>query len=351
MLHAILLAVLVACVLLPQARAAELVAEPFDYPAAAVLTSLNGGTGWTAGWTQDGGSGVVAAAGMTYTDTSGNVLSVSGLGMETTGTTTTRNFRTFSTGPLTDVWISFLYRLPASNSLFEGVTFYRGTTALFAISNSSTDTSASITLGNTVTGGSVNTGKGIFGTTHLVVLHLTEGGTSGADKVEAFIDPPLAATPAQADGTIQASNFNFDAIRIAGQNGATLFVDEFRVGQTFADVTPHVPGSGPGDDSDGDGLTNAQESVLGLDPAVSDASLVAAIRANPGFFGLLDSAGIVQSANGGVVLPQTGGEPVGLIFEVQRSVDLGRWDPLGTFTHDVTLPDGKSFLRVTLDAP
>lgn len=310
MLHTILRAVLESCVPSLHAWAAELVAEPFDYPAAAVPTSLGGGTGWNAGWTQDGGPGVVADAGITCTDTSGNVLSASGLGMETTGTTTTRNFRTFSTGPLTDVWFSFLYRLPSGNSLFEGITFYRGTT-------------------------------------HLVVLRPTGGGASGADKGEAFIDPPLAAPPTQADGTIQATNFDFDTIRIAGQNGTTLFVEEFRVDRTFAAVTPHVPGSGPGSD----GLTNARETVLGLDPAVSGAPLVAAIRANPGFFGLLDSAGILQWAKGGVVLPQTGGEPVGLIFEDQHSADLGRRDPPETQARDVTLPGGKGFLRVTLDPP
>lgn len=333
---------------LSRAWAAELVYEPFDYTAAAGVTSLAGGSGWNAAWTQDGSSGVISSAGMTYTDSLGNVLTVSGLGMETTGSATTRNFRTVSGGPLTDVWISFLYRLPASNSLFEGVSFYRGSTALFSISNTSVDTSSSITLGNSVTPANVNTLKGVFGTTHLVVLHLTEGGTS-PDKVEAFIDPPFAAIPSQPDGTIQAANFNFDTVRIAGQNGATLFVDEFRVGSTFADVTPHTPGGDP--DTDGDGLTDGQETVLGLDPFVSNAALVAAIKANPGYFGLYNSAGMLQLTNGGVVLPQTGNDPVGFTFEVQHSTNLSTWPPLETFTRSVVLPGGKNFLRVTLDTP
>jgi hypothetical protein len=331
-------------------QAAGLVYEPFDYTAAAAITSLDGGSGWDAGWTQDGASGVVSAAGMTYTDTLGSALTVSGLGMATTGTETTRNFRTVSTGPLTDVWISFLYQIPASNSLFEGITFYRGSTALFAISNASIDTSATITLGNSVTGGSASTQKGVFGATHFVVLHLSEGGgTSGADKVEAFIDPAFAANPSQPDATTQAANFDFDTVRIAGQNGATLLIDELRIGETFADVCPHVPGADP--DSDGDGLSDGQETVLGLDPFLSNAALIAAIQAHPDYFDLYDSTGILELSDGGIILPQTGTDPVGFTFEVQRSTNLSTWPPLETFTRSVALPGGKNFLRVTLDTP
>jgi len=330
--------------------AAELVYEGFGYPAASTLTSQNGGSGWSAAWTQDGSSGVVSASGLSYTDSLGNALNVSGLGMETTGTATTRNFRTVSTGQLTDVWISFLYHLPASNSLFEGLSFYRGGTALFAISNTSVDTSAAITLGNTVANTNASTHKGAFGTTHLVVLHLTEGGgTGGTDKVEAFIDPVLSLTPFQADASIQSANFNFDTIRIAGQNGATLYFDEFRIGSSFAEVTPHTPGADP--DTDGDGLTDGEEAVLGLDPFTSNSALIAAIQANPSYFGLYSSTSILGLANGGVILPQVGSDPVSFTFEVQQSTNLTDWPVLKTITRPVPLPAGKSFLRVTLDTP
>lgn len=331
-------------------HAVELVHEPFDYPSAAAITSQDGGNGWNSAWTQDGDSGVVSGAGLSYTDILGNVLNVSGLGMETTGAATTRNFRTVSTGELSDVWISFLYQLPASNSLFEGITFYRGGTAVFAISNPSIDTSAAIVLGNSVTGGSANTQKGVFGTTHFIVLHLTEGGGStGGDKIEAFIDPAFSANPSQPDASIQAANFNFDTIRIAGQNGATLFIDEFRIGESFADVCPHATGGDP--DTDGDGLSDNEETVLGLDPLVSNIALIAAIQANPDYFDLYDSTSILDLGNGGVVLPKTGADPVGFTFEVQRSTNLVDWPALETFTRSVPLPGGKNFLRVTLETP
>ncbi len=336
--------------LLVPLHAAELVYEGFDYPAASAITPQSGGSGWSSGWTHDGESGVVSAAGLGYMDYLGNVLTTSGLGMETTGSATTRNFRSVSAGQLTDVWISFLYELPESNSLFEGISFYRGSTPVFAISNSSVDTSATITLGNSVTGGNASTNKGVFGITHFVVLHLIEGGgATGGDKVEAFIDPAFSANPSVPDATIQAADFNFDTIRIAGQNGATLFIDEFRIGETFADVCPHTPGADA--DSDGDGLSDSEEAVLGLDPFTSNASLVAAIQANPDYFGLYDSSGMLGLGNGGVVLPQAGEEPVSFTFEVQQSTDMISWPPLETFTRSIPLPGGKSFLRITLDTP
>lgn len=332
------------------ASAAELVYEPFDYTAAAPLSLLEGGTGWGAPWTDDISSGAISSSGMSYTDTLGNALSVSGLGLETTGSITTRNFRSVAAGVLTDVWISFLYQLPATNSLFEGITFYRGGTALFSISNPSIDASATISLGNSVANSSVSTQKGSFGTTHFVVLHLTEaGGSGGADKVEAFIDPVFAANPSQPDATILAANFDFDTVRIAGQNGATLFVDELRIGDTFADVSPHTPGADP--DSDGDGLSDGEETVLGLDPLTSDAALIAAIQDHPDYFGLYDTAGILALDEGGVILPQTGNDPVGFTFEVQHSTNLLAWPVLETFTRSVALPGSKDFLRVTFDTP
>ena len=331
------------------AAAAELAYEPFAYTAAAPIVDLEGGSGWDFAWTQDGQSSVVATDGMTYTDTTGKVLTVSGLAADTAGSATTRNFRTVAGGtPLNDVWISFLYRLPVTNNKFEGVSFYRGTTSLFTVSNPSVNASANIFL--SIGGGAgTNTNKGTFGTTHLVVLHLEDGaGTAGADKLSIYIDPLLTGNPSTPDATAQGSNLDFNAIRIAGQDGASLFVDELRIGETFAEVTPHT--ASPDPDSDGDGLSDAQEAVLGLDPQVSNAALVAAIQAHPDYFNLFTAAGILAQDNGGVILQKSGSNPLSFTFEVQHSDNLQAWPALETITREVTLPADKQFLRVTLDS-
>ncbi len=330
--------------------AAGLVHEPFDYTPASPLTSLEGGTGWVSGWFEDGQAlpPSVNGEGLAWSDGLGNALNVSGLAADTTAGATTRIFRTMAGGPLNDVWISFLWRLPAANSLFEGVTFYNGSQALFAVSNPSSATAASIVLGNSLTGASAGTGRGEFGTTHLVVLRLgKDAGPNGNDLLEIFVDPFLSAIPSVPDASINAASFGFNTIRVAAQNGATFVFDELRIGAAFSEVTPHEPVSGD-QDSDGDGLTDAQEVLLGTDPFVSNAPLFEAVSANPQFFGLFASGNMIPPGKRGVVIPRGGGETVTLPLKVQQSSTLLGWPVLESLTRRIGLPAGKNFLRVTL---
>jgi hypothetical protein len=330
-------------------QGAELAYESFDYNAADPLTSLTGGSGWWDAWYQDGATVATGSAGLTYTDGIGNVLDAAGRCADTTGTATTRSLRDLDGGLKNDVWVSFLWQLPASNSKFEGVSFYRGTQQVFSVSNPSTTTSSRLYLTNNLFANSgSDTQKGVFGTTHFIVVKLTKGGgTGGADRAEVFIDPLLSGNPSSPDSVINGADFDFDRVRIAAQDGSPLLVDELRVGASFADVSPH-DAVAPAD-ADGDGLSDAQEAVLGLDPNVSNASLVAGIQAHPDWFDLYQAAGILALGNGGVVLAQTGDDPVNFTFEVQQSDNLNSWPVLETFNRQVVLPDGKNFLRVTLE--
>lgn len=341
---------LVAAALTLPCHAAGIAHEPFDYAAASSLTTQGGGSGWSAAWYQDGGTVFTGSVGLGYTDSLGNVLNSSGLCANTTGSETTRSFRVASASNLNNVWISFLYQLPASNSKFEGVSFYRGTQQSFTVSNPSNTGTAAIVLTSNLSGGaSVNTGRGTFGQTHLVVLKLTKGGGSGGtDRVEAFIDPNLTGSPSS-PVLVDGANFDFDRVRIAAQDGTTLFVDELRIGDSFADVTPYTAVAD--DDSDDDGLTDEQETVLGLDPNVSDAALIAGIQAHPDWFDLYSADGILDLANGGVMLQQNADDPVNLILEVQHSENLTQWGALETYNRQVDLPAGKNFLRVNVMNP
>jgi hypothetical protein len=335
--------------LLLSCHAKQIAYESFDYSAASPLTIQEGGSGWLDAWSQDGDSVNTGAAGLGFTDAQGNIVEAAGRCADTTGTATTRSLRGLEVGLTNDGWISFLWRLPSSNGKFEGVSFYRAAQQVFTVSNPSTTTTSSLFLtSNLPSGNSVNSQKGDFGTTHFIVLKMTKGGgTGGFDRVDLFIDPLLAATPASPDAVINGSNFDIDRVRIAGQDGATLLVDELRVGENFEDVAPHDPAGGG--DSDGDGLSDTQETVLGLDPNVNDSALIAAIQANPGWFNLHSSAGILTLGNGGVVLAKSEAAPVDFTFEVQHSENLTSWPVLETFSRQVVLPAGKNFLRVTFE--
>ena len=68
------------CLVASTASATQLAYEGFDYPAGPFTVAaavLNGGTGFTAAWNGDT-DGTIVAGGMTYTDTAGKSLQVSG---------------------------------------------------------------------------------------------------------------------------------------------------------------------------------------------------------------------------------------------------------------------------------
>lgn len=338
---------LAAAVLTLSCHATPIAHEPFDYASGSSLTNQGGGSGWSGIWFQDGEAANAGTAGLGFTDAQGNILNASGLCADTTGIATTRSLRVAGSSNLNNVWVSFLYHLPASNNKFEGVSFYRGSQQVFTVSNPSTTGTAAVFLTNNLAGGSnVNTGSGEFGITHLVVLKLTKGGgANGTDRVEAFIDPGLVGSPSSPT-MVDGANFDFDRVRIAGQDGSPLLVDELRIGDSFADVTPHVPAAGM--DTDDDGLSDTQEAVLGLDPNVSDESLIAVIQAHPDWFGLYSASGIMDLGNGGVVFQKTNSDPLEFIFEVQHSETLIHWSTLETFNRVIDLPSSSKFLRITI---
>lgn len=98
----------------------------------------------------------------------------------------------------------------------------------------------------------------------------------------------------------------------------------------------------PDEDSDGDGIPDLREVALGLDPAVSDAPFIAAVKDHPDYFGLHDTAEIFDLRISQPVLGST------FDFEIQGGPGPV-WSTLENFELEVPNPGERRFFRVALD--
>jgi hypothetical protein len=331
------------------ASADLLVHEPFAY-SAGDLTGSNGGSGWSGAWTDSGNPVVVTATGLAYTDSFGNVLHASGSALNTAdgGATTTISAREV-TDRNAETWISMQIQQENNTNSFIGVSFYdqglAQADARFAIEHA---TGKDLRLvrrgGGTVNGAAYST---TIGTTVFAVIHLVpDGGSDGTlDRLDVYFDPRLDELPSSPFASLDIDGLQFDRVRIAGQNGRSALVDELRIGESYADVTPHAPPADP--DTDGDGLLDSQELVLGLDPQVSDAAFIAALRANAGWVGLHSADEITDVSLGRVTLSPNGPANFEYSFEILDRRDL----TLETITRALTSSGDKRFFRLNLDTP
>ena len=112
-------AILITMVYCPNVGAALTAYEGFDY-AVGEISGQNGGTGWAAAWAGTAGRGTVTAGGLTYTDASGNQLTVAGnylFGNGQNGNTDlTRGLTLTNTGT---TWMSFIGKRLMSQATAE----------------------------------------------------------------------------------------------------------------------------------------------------------------------------------------------------------------------------------------
>ncbi len=107
------------------------------------------------------------------------------------------------------------------------------------------------------------------GQVHFYVLKFELG--SSSDTISVYVDPdPSAPEPAAADASFTVSNFLADRIRSSCFNTSDIgLLDEFRLGETYADVVP-VPGAAvnvaPKDGSVNVDLTSLLQWQVGDDP-------------------------------------------------------------------------------------
>lgn len=368
--------------------------DGFDYLAGAGLGGQAGGTGFTGTWgfTGAGTVATIPSGSLGYTDSQGLSLNTTG-NRALAGNPTSRNHRPLAAARGADGTVTYLSFLadPNPNAFFWGVEFWNGTAA---------DSNRVLQIGNE-SGFGVrvrNTTNKFFAFSdddpHFFVIRIDH--LSGNDLVSVWIDPPLSAEPPAADlffssaetgGSIVFNRLGFtDAV-----NKSAPTVDEIRLGNDWASVTPHsvvfpsfelVAGEGDDDnasfaiqdsslrvngvlplglhtvrvrvtdsaglayeqpvliwvgaghtDSNGDGISDGDAVRLGFDPAGPDAT--AAYFGSVGGFPVLEWS---AALDGGLLgLPSIPGN----LYWLEASSDLLQWQLV---PDSVRTPD--SFLDV-----
>jgi hypothetical protein len=253
-------------------RAALLAYEPFANAAGTALIGSADGFGFNGAWQSNSSQGTATntAVGLSYTDGLGRQLVTSGGAGFFQGLTTANNnmqpvrLFNFSRGTNgTDgvtTWISFVVVRQGPTGTLAGNAYGRGanvphdlnTGAIqkLAIGNSSgvgSNTVALIPLGNANNcRGDANSTFG--GATNFVVVRIDHV-VGGSDNAYLFVNPTLGVEPATSSaGAVWAGSFDFsfDRLRMfaggqasAAQPYAELVVDEYRLGESYADVTPY----------------------------------------------------------------------------------------------------------------
>jgi hypothetical protein len=282
-LIALLCGVAVCAAVSGEVSAALVANEPYDYPPASDLSNTGGGSGWTTNWASNLGAtafdstGDTAGTGsMSYVDSLGNSLITSGNRglyqgtLNTTGANgvTSNAFRRLpairgqeGVADNTTTWVSFVgQRLgqksgdPPTYQRGTNVSLYNSTLAAsqeqLAIGEGTGRTEETWTLIPNGDGAQTVGSSTPFDQLSLVVVRIDH--KPGNDDAYLFMNPTLGVEPAIASASassIGTFDYSFDTVRpFAGGSQNTgaiapgeIQVDEIRVGDTYADVTPFVP--------------------------------------------------------------------------------------------------------------
>ncbi len=252
------LAIVLLAIFLPNCLRAALIAyDGADYAPTNSTSGLNGGFGWDGGWS--GGNSVVAGSlRINGVATNGNRFVTDG-----NNDGSARVFGTNGFGDLlqngrfgkdgTTLWMSYLFRAVSTSSdnqaglllyngefsganqvLYVGVPLGGSTLGLYAATNAAPPLGAS----------SVSSIVATNQQTLFVVLKMMFG-TPNGDRVFMYVNPPLGSEPTNdiyISAVLNNLTFQFDRLIFAsGATTTTVSFDEFRLGETFADVAPLAP--------------------------------------------------------------------------------------------------------------
>ncbi len=252
--------------------------EGFDYDAGA-LTGSNGGTGWIDPWSPNGSHDAadVSVGSASYTDDNGNSLVTSGnRATFSTAVSNPSGFRSFDlsgapaglveNGKLgkdgTSVWMSFLWQAEVEGAKWGGISLYDGPDG--ADNRLDVGQKSELEHGMGFPGSPTPSRVAStvpLGELSLLVVRLDfheltdadpQAANNGQDEIYMWVNPDLDSTPADGDALYlpfrrrdnaadQSPTYMLDRMRIMkGGNGSwtSAQLDEIRLGETYADVTP-----------------------------------------------------------------------------------------------------------------
>jgi hypothetical protein len=258
----LLVCILWLAIFAPRAFAALLGYEGFNYPPDSNLSSQSGGTGWAGAWGVNSSCTNIAGS-LTYTDPLGNTLNVSGNSMYLFGGAGTANVsirrtNSFTRGsspsdPPSTTWLSLLARR-AGNDIQRAASFQIATnnnSERLAVGKGTISVTPpgtwSFLHGGDVSNSSFSTNA--CDVTTFLVIRLDHN-PAGNDDAYLFVNPVLSSEPALSDAAINypgTAEYGFTSVRLfVGYSSPTsyaeLAVDEIRIGESYADVTPFTPG-------------------------------------------------------------------------------------------------------------
>jgi pectate lyase len=254
-------------------RAALLGYEPFTNAVSAEIIGAASGYGFAGAWQGNSSQGTATNTGfgLRYADVANNQLITTGGAGFFQGLTTANNnmqpirLFDFSRGTNgtdnTTTWISFLIARQGPTGTLSGNPYGRGANVphdlnaenlqKLAVGNGSGATSNTVALIPQGSGANLKGATNQFGgVTNFVVVRIDHI-PAGNDNAYLFVNPALNAEPdINAAGAVSLGDFDFsfDRLRVfaggqasAAQPYAELVLDEYRIGETYADVSPFTP--------------------------------------------------------------------------------------------------------------
>lgn len=230
-----LIAVIVGIMLLQNARA-QLLVEHFNYNNGSLGSAGIGDSVWTAGDSPSVALIVTNTAALTNASLAG----VAGKGLQYNGGTFKKKAASFAAQSSGTVYVSFLLSIQTAPS----------TVKAFVYLHNSTSATSSPELGIFLNGNSIGIGKGVStpavsttlsAGTHLIVASYTF--LAGSDQIDLWADPTSlgdnnnipSSTISTTSGTDGSS---LSVIFLNHAAAQTVYLDELRVGTSWADVTP-----------------------------------------------------------------------------------------------------------------